>query len=573
MKAIAVQMHLHGSMSEGPASCLAHDHMAAHTGHADVLWWTDHDFRVANFGKLSRIALTGLLEEVDHPNRNADAAERTVKARVEWKPVDRANSGETAPDQPLAHPATDILFGEGVSSLRFSLPARSGGAGERQALYELQMGAHYETFPLITHPVLRIALLPGEGVGPDAQVVIALTLSEQPPDLANTKLTYVLGGPSDERIIRGEHGAGEAIIPLPFTPAAWNEYTLDPLADVLRLDLRGGDDNSLHRIRVGVTSSGPPVTAHLGRFEVEVSHRGPSVLDLHRQLLNRLPTRVRHHVGLEVSYYGRHITGFGSTVPIPDYEALLPGGLTSEAVVEHIHRHGGLACLAHPSRVDPESTATSLAEQRLFGVDLMEVAHAAAGLHDRLQLWDRLAARGVIVTGIGVSDAHSAKQGWTGADARPVSWVTRVWAESDEEPDLLAALGRGRAFFSDPVEFRGDLWLGGPDGVEMGDILVLSSPTASPLHVRVSGAEAGDLVAWYVNGNLMHAAAVSSGDTPLEWQSTAPVDRLHAVRVELRRPRLANHRWGGLIACSNPIYLAPHAPQTTHRVLTAPSKE
>jgi predicted metal-dependent phosphoesterase TrpH len=127
---------------------------------------------------------------------------------------------------------------------------------------------------------------------------------------------------------------------------------------------------------------------------------------------------VRHHVGLEVSYYGRHITGFGVDVPIPDYAGLLPNGLSSEEVVSHIHRHGGLACLAHPPRTDLDGTADALAERRLFGADLMEVAHGGAGLVDRLQLWDRLAARGVIVTGIGVSDAHSAKAGWTAAGGR-----------------------------------------------------------------------------------------------------------------------------------------------------------
>ena len=39
---------------------------------------------------------------------------------------------------------------------------------------------------------------------PNGQVVISLTLSEQPPDLANTRLTYVLGGVQDELVLRGE---------------------------------------------------------------------------------------------------------------------------------------------------------------------------------------------------------------------------------------------------------------------------------------------------------------------------------------------------------------------------------
>ncbi|MCH2186169.1 hypothetical protein MK280_09880, partial [Myxococcota bacterium] len=43
-----VQLHTHGSMSEGPASMQAHDHAARALGGAvDVIWWTDHDWRIA----------------------------------------------------------------------------------------------------------------------------------------------------------------------------------------------------------------------------------------------------------------------------------------------------------------------------------------------------------------------------------------------------------------------------------------------------------------------------------------------------------------------------------------------
>jgi hypothetical protein len=336
---------------------------------------------------------------------------------------------------------------------------------------------------------------------------------------------------------------------------------------VRRLGLRGGVDNSIHRIRVGVVSRGPAVEAHLGRLEVEVAHRGPEVLALHRAMLGKLPLQVRHHVGLEVSYYGRHITGFGAGVPIPDYEGLLPAGLSSEEVVAHIHRHGGLACVAHPPAADPDATAAQLGERGLFGADLMEVAHGAAGLTGRLRLWDTLARQGLVVTGIGVSDAHSARAGWSAGEGRPTAWVTRIWSESDEEADLLEGLRRGRAFFADPASFRGDLWLAGPDGAEMGDVLVAGDGRAPELAVRVGGAEEGDLVAWYVNGSLTHAGSVgASGGYEDSWRSPAPVAGLQAVRVEVRRPRLAGGGWSGLLACSNPIYLSAAARATGHRV-------
>src|SRR5687768_13620784 len=103
-------MHLHGSMSEGAASCLAHDHMAAVTGHAEVLWWTDHDFRVSNFGKLRRATLVGLLEQIDHPNRNPEAAERTAKVQLEWTLVEGEGQG-------YAEASTAARFGAGGAAL------------------------------------------------------------------------------------------------------------------------------------------------------------------------------------------------------------------------------------------------------------------------------------------------------------------------------------------------------------------------------------------------------------------------------------------------------------------------
>jgi hypothetical protein len=334
MKAYAVQMHLHGSMSEGSASCLAHDHMAAETGHADVIWWTDHDFRVANFGKLQRGTFTGLSEEIDHPNRDPEAVERLSRVAISWRPVETDTTQGA-----LAEVSAESPYREGSGSLRLELPqAPLPDASDSQAqqvqrcTYELRMGAHYETFPLATRPVLRLAIRPESVLGADAQVLVRFVLSEQPPDLKQTHITYVLGGsPEDDvDLVQTEYGPGEALVTLPRRTGEWNEYVFDIGADALRLGLRGGLDNSLHRLQIGLTSRGPAVAASFGHLEASVSHRGPQVLDLHRRMLASLPTRVRHHVGLEISYYGRHITGFGSTVPIPDYEALLPGGLTSD---------------------------------------------------------------------------------------------------------------------------------------------------------------------------------------------------------------------------------------------------
>lgn len=584
-RAYAVQMHLHGSMSEGPASCLAHDHEAAETGSVDVIWWTDHDFRVSNFAKLQRCAFEALEDWAEIPNRSGDPREPLTRVPVTWTPVggDSALAAAAGMAQGQARVSRERVpdgggsrgeSARGESALEVELPAHEGTGGglppARTALYELKAGAHYETFPLLTRPKVRLAVNPDSGIGPTGRVVVRFLLSEQPPDLRQSELTYVLGGQRQGEWVDGRSGT----IARPALPGAWQELELDLAADVERLGLPGGLDNSLHRLQIGVASDGPAVRARFAGLEIEPQHRGPGVLDLHRCLLQALPTRVRHLVGLEVSYYGRHITAFGSSVPIPDYDALLPGALTNEEAVEHIHRHGGLACLCHPPRTDVEGTAALLAENRVYGADLLEVAHAGAGLADRLRLWDQLAQHGLVITGTGVSDAHSARVGWRPGDrpagtGRPVSWVTRIWAASADELDLLAALRRGHAFFADPSQFRGTLDLTAPDGATMGDVLVLSG--APPrLTAHVEGLQPGDLVTWYRNGSLVHAAVVQEKEYSEgyagEWQPHTTVVGLQAVRLQVHRPSLADSPFGGVIACGNPIYLVAEPPRTGHRV-------
>ena len=46
LKAVSVQMHLHGSMSEGTGS-MRGANVQAKKLNLDVLWWTDHDWRIA----------------------------------------------------------------------------------------------------------------------------------------------------------------------------------------------------------------------------------------------------------------------------------------------------------------------------------------------------------------------------------------------------------------------------------------------------------------------------------------------------------------------------------------------
>ncbi len=71
-------------------------------------------------------------------------------------------------------------------------------------------------------------------------------------------------------------------------------------------------------------------------------------------------------------------------------------------------------------------------------------------MEDYLRLWDGLSRRGVIVTGSGSSDAHSAKVGWQ----RGNNFATCIRSISTDEASLLAGLRSGDLYPADPVLFR-----------------------------------------------------------------------------------------------------------------------
>ncbi|HHW10701.1 MAG TPA: hypothetical protein GXX29_12080 [Firmicutes bacterium] len=449
---------------------------------------------------------------------------------------------------------------------------------------------------------MGIAVYPDRGVGEGGTAFIRLQLSQQPPDFAHTELLYILGESGAPRI-----EGRQAVIPCPCRPGEWNELWFDPAADVERLGLAGGLDNSLYNIYIGITDDdrGAGTVAYFDTLRLEPAKRGGALLDELRQLTRSLTLRHAHHTGIEVSYYGHHINAFGANVPIPDYDAIT-SPLSSEDIVAHIHRWGGLACYNHPPTGGNRAAfLAALIESRVYGADLMEVAHGQGGLPERLHLWDRLGANGVVITGIAANDTHSAQQGWQSftVTGRQAPWVTHLWAESLAEEDMLTAMRLGHVYIADPHLFAGTLDITGPEEgmpFRMGDVVVVLAGqeeghhTASypyqypPLTARLTGVQPGDLVAWICDGHLVGASQVektaapdsqSDSDSPSQaqgegawqctWQPPAGLSGWHAVRIQLHRPSLVTTPFGGLIAVSNPVYFTNRPPETTngHRLI------
>src|SRR5262245_43503584 len=64
LKPVNMAMHIHASLSEGTASMAAHLDQATKFG-VDVLWWTDHDFRMSAHGHTTAVGFEGPSEGAD----------------------------------------------------------------------------------------------------------------------------------------------------------------------------------------------------------------------------------------------------------------------------------------------------------------------------------------------------------------------------------------------------------------------------------------------------------------------------------------------------------------------------
>lgn len=111
----------------------------------------------------------------------------------------------------------------------------------------------------------------------------------------------------------------------------------------------------------------------------------------------------------------------------------------------------------------------------------MEIGHKRE-LSELLDVFDVAARNAVFFTATGVSDDHA------GADwiRQRANYLTYVWAESTELPDLLGGLRAGRSWFLDPGSWRGALDVRVEDRPAMGGVLCTA---AERVAVRVDASD------------------------------------------------------------------------------------
>lgn len=543
-RAIAMAMHIHASFSEGTASYEAHLQQAREHG-VDVIWWTDHDFRVAAHHHRQAVGFDGLSE---------------FEGELEWTWAEqREGALADARAEFVDQPTTSDEPGRAMR-----LWARGGPGGG--ALWQAATAWNWTYSINLADTTLELDVLPEE-VSAGAALVFEIASSYHPArggrPAGQYTLRYRIG--ADEP---GWHADGLAgTVDLAAPVGEWTRLVLRPVDDFARLwpDLVASD-NSLHQLRLGVTvadtDSASFVVDRL-RFD-RGKGAGAAGMELRREVLSHYAEEypdVTHHEAFEVSLV-RHLNWFGGELtlprlPSPPFRDNDPELMAS--MVEFMHARGAVVQWNHPLDVEtPESLAQLMIERDAFGVDLVEIGREP--FDGLLQVFDTAARNAIFFTATGVSDDHAGRD-WL--DQRS-NWITCVWAHSTSVPDLTDALRAGNAWFCDPARWRGELDIRLDERSALGRVLVtdaasvpvrfvLTNPPADGQLELILGtvdrAGVGDPSPHY-DSQLVPATDAPGAGFQLDVE---PGDGRY-VRTQLRAAD------GTIIAVSNPAWLLREPP-------------
>lgn len=461
LEPVTMAMHLHGSFSEGTASMDSHLHQAQRLG-VDVLWWTDHDFRIAALGYREAVGFNGQSEP-----ENGLA--------WDWAPLTDGTLASARHEFITSPQSPDETGG----SLRLQATGRDDAAWATYLLEGKAWNFTYSTSYADT--VLELDVLP-ESLSADAELVVEVESSYRPATgnrpAGQYRLHYRVGARSG----RWTEDFGRLGVVGVLAGQGWQQLKMDLRSDhaLLWPDTVAGDA-SLKSLRVGVRArhgaTGQGVVDRLrfirGRRSME---DGMALLrGAVRAYRARYPS-LRQYAAAEISLVN-HLNAFGGDGTLPTYDATQPIKDTTTSaqrkMIRALHSHGAVVSINHPR--PGLNLAHTLVTTRGLGADVIEIG-TGVQVERLAESFDVAARNAIFLTANGVTDDHAGSD-WL--DPRRHRWITGVWATSGRSVDLCAALDSGRAWFYDPLRWSGELDLLVDGHVPMGGALLTS-------HRRVS---------------------------------------------------------------------------------------
>ena len=562
LRPISAQLHLHGPFSEGIGSIDSHSWEASERG-VEVLWWSDHGFRITGFEHVGRF--------------DFEDWRRPLSAGEDWATGRRENRDKVVelldevPGAEAAFVSARPAPFEGENSLRLRVTADAEDFVVQGVRLDCERQVHRR--PLAARPRVSLAVFP-ERIGPDARPWVRVALSEHAPGAAGAieqaELRYHLveraGDPWREGSVWH--------VPVSCEAGHWNRLELDLFADVQRgFPSTFAGDNSLHELELGIEARrGATGIAAFDDLVITTSVPADELYAKQRELLDQIGARYPGLVqlqGLEISFLSSHLNEFSVDTQPFDYPAFYEAAYAdgknptrmrlaksfNDRLARQVRDLGGILSYNHPfgmehagasARTDREAILAELLENQAFGVELLEVGYRDRGGHtleDHLWLWDQLAAEGLRLVGTGVSDSHGGPT-WRQSPNDFVSWL---WAEAPAKPELIEALRCGRVFFGDIGRFDGSLDLRTASGASMGDEL-FTDRDAVVLAVRLEGVREPSTLRFVRDGVVVRDVPLEAGDSAVEHE-TAPSRANETWRVEV------HDREGTGYLFSNPVHL------------------
>jgi hypothetical protein len=434
---VSMGLHVHSSFSEGGswadggggASMMAQLDQAVKSG-VDVIWWTDHDWRMEAYGYYEGIAFDGTNEQ----------------GKLAWEVQ---NSGAVTG---AAHEFVDEPHspGEPGKALRV---AATGPSSDWGVSYLWAHGGNSFYSTNVSDTTLEVDVL-AEQVGPDAELVVQVETSYRPATAGRPAGLYIL----EYRVGNTPSRRLETPLTGVVTVAAssdWQTLRMVPLDDIAAFwpDLVA-EDSGLARLRFGVRARGNAaaqgVFDHLRiiRTRDQVRWATRTQGELMRRLRKLYPT-VTQLQSTEVSMV-RHLNVFMTDFELYPYPSrgkapTLDDSVEGiEKVVRWYHDRDALVQYNHPE-TSPEAIS-ELVATRALGTDMMEIGDAGGGftvIRDRIAMYDVAARNAIFLTATSQIDDHAGRD-WLGQSHL---YVTSTWAPSRSAADLIEAMASGQVWW------------------------------------------------------------------------------------------------------------------------------
>lgn len=221
---VGMAMHIHSSFSEQYGSMDGHL-LQAQSNAMNVLWWTDHDYRMSGVGYRNTVHFTSLTAEKAAPGEGGPWQWQLQRTGS----LTRASSGRivATPCSPL-----DPVVGGSLA-----VSAQSGNQPPATlGFYAQSQSSDWNYHCTLLGQTISIEVLP-TSIGPTAYLEILVTSSFHPAlngrPAGQYVISYRLGGSgaAGTRSVAGING----VVNLAATPGQWNSVAISPAGDIAAL--------------------------------------------------------------------------------------------------------------------------------------------------------------------------------------------------------------------------------------------------------------------------------------------------------------------------------------------------